>query len=163
MGSLRLPQPSIRMGRLTSLRKLKRSKQQRIDQVMPLKNRDILAERCRGAIRLRVHYEFFGCPRAISSLFVIGTKNLRVTDIRARWLRPGREIKRSRYRYSDIEYLGLGTFMDSESNTSSWAVVLKLADGRKRYLSYGTTDYWRYDTALADICRETGIRRFDPI
>jgi hypothetical protein len=130
---------------------------------MRLKKRDILAERCHGAIRLRVHYEFFGCLRAMSSLFFIDNKNLRVTDIRARRFRPGAEIKRSRYRYPDIEYLGLRTFIDTESNTSSWAVVLKLADGGERYLSYATTDYSRYDTTLAHICRETGIRRFDPI
>jgi hypothetical protein len=130
---------------------------------MRLKKRDILAECCHGAIRLRVHHEFFGCPCAISSLFFIDNKNLRVTDIKARWLRPGREIKRSRYRYSDIEWLGLRTFIEPESNSPYWAVVLKLVDGRERYLSYATADYSRYDAALVHVCRETGIMRFDPL
>jgi hypothetical protein len=72
-------------------------------------------------------------------------------------------IKRSRYRFSKIRSLGLLTWMDGESSTASWAIVIKLAGGHQRYLSFAATDYQRYDAALARICEATGIKRSDPI
>jgi hypothetical protein len=125
--------------------------------------KDIFAERCHGALRLRFHGHVLGCPRAISSLFFIDNKVLRVTEFRARRLRAGMNIKRSRYRFSEIRSLGLLTWIDAESSAASWAIVLKLVDGRQNYLSFAATDYSRYDAALVRICEETGIVRFDPI
>jgi hypothetical protein len=125
-------------------------------------NNDILAERFNTTLRLRCYYRAWACSGAISSLFFLEQKSLRVANFRARCLGHGYEATQSRHSFDAIKDLGLVTWIDPETSRPSWVVVLRLVDGSYRYLSFFTREYSAYDAALTRICEATKIRQVDP-
>jgi hypothetical protein len=106
-----------------------------------------------------------GYSRAISSLFFLEQKSLRVGNFRGKCLGHGYKATQSRYSFDAIKDLGLVTWIDPETSRPSWVVVLRLVDGSYRYLSFFTRDYSAHDAALTRICEATKIRiqLFPPI
>lgn len=127
-----------------------------------LHDKDILADRFKTTLRLRCYYRGWAYSRAISSLFFLERKSLRVANFQGRCFGRGYRATHSRYAFDAIRDLGLVTWMDPETSRPSWVVVLRLVDGSYRYLSFFTRDYSSYAAALTRICEVTRIRQVDP-
>ena len=100
-------------------------------------------------------------------LFFIDRKVVRIANCRGRWPWRGYRIKKLRYPFYDIGYLGLRTLVIGDLGSYAgtrpgWVVVLGLTGGGLHYVSLGSQAYNDYNAAVQRVCSLTGIRRFDP-
>jgi hypothetical protein len=116
-----------------------------------------------GKRMLRMRCRLRG-SNANTLLFFIDRQVLQIANCRSRWPRRGYRIRKLRYSFYNVEYLGLRTLIlgDLAGPRPGWVVVLGAAGGRLHYVSLGSEAYNEYNAAVQRVCSLTGIRRFDP-
>jgi hypothetical protein len=122
---------------------------------------DTLEEEGKKMLRMRCRLRG---SAANTLLFFIDRKVVHIANCRSRWPRRGYKIRKLRYSFYNIGYLGLRTLVigDFVGPRPGWVVVLGLAGGGLHYVSLGSEAYNEYNAAVQRVCSFTGIRRFDP-
>ena len=97
-------------------------------------------------------------------LFFVDRKVVYLASCQSKWPRRGYRIRKLRYSFYNIEYLGLRTLVigDFAGPKPGWVVVLGVSGGGHHYLSLASEAYNDYNAAVQRVCSLTGIRRFDP-
>jgi hypothetical protein len=122
---------------------------------------DTLEEGSKRMLRMRCRLQG---SDANTLLFFVDRKVVHVASCRSSWHRRGYRIKKARYPFYNIGYLGLRTLIigDLAGPRPGWVVVLGLVSGGHHYVSAGSEAYEEYNAVVQRVCSLTGIRRFDP-
>ena len=92
--------------------------------------KDIVVEENGAVLRLRCR----STAVTSTSLFFVDRKTVHIARIRNRYFRRGFKVKKFRYSFDEISYLGLKTLVLEDQ--PGWMIALGLADGSVRDLSF---------------------------